>query len=51
VTKVEEIEMQIKTTQFWLDYFCCADISGRARKHMERMINEWKKQLDVSRES
>lgn len=46
MTKKEELETKIKTTEFWLTYFCCADFSGKARKHMTRHIGEWQKQLE-----
>ena len=51
MTKEEEIKVQIKMTEYWLTYFCTSEISGKARKHMVRQVNEWKKQLDVSRKS
>jgi hypothetical protein len=51
MTTQEELETKIKTTEFWLNYFCCADFSGKARKHMNRQIGEWNKQLEnVNRE-
>ncbi len=41
MTKEEEIGMQIKTTQFWLDYFCCTELPKKVRRKMEQHIIEW----------
>lgn len=46
----KELRLRIKTTEYWLSYFCASEISGKARKQMVRQVNEWKRQIDVGRE-
>ena len=49
IAKEKELLTKIKTTEYWLSYFCCSELSKKARKQMNRMIDEWKKQVNVGR--
>ena len=49
MSKEEEIGVQIKTTEFWLSYFCCTELPKKVRRKMEQHISEWKRQKDVGR--